>query len=93
MIHCHAFSINLTSSKHITLKVNQAEECQRDMSQQARAGQGARRSSRCRPRYILKGGRMDLTAGTKPYKSAIAEIAQDMFNTCHNKFAAQSTQL
>jgi hypothetical protein len=36
---------------------------------------------------------MDLTAGTKPYKSAIAEIAQDTFNTDHNKIAAQFTQL
>ena len=62
------------------------------MSQQAGAGQGARRSGRRRLRYILKGGRMDLTAGTKPYKSAIAEIAQDTFNTGHNKFVAQFTQ-
>ncbi len=63
------------------------------MSQQAGAGQGAGRSGRCRPRYILKRGRMDLTDGTKPYKSAIAEIAQDRFNTGHNKFTAQFTQL
>jgi hypothetical protein len=32
-------------------------------------------------------------AGTKPYKSAIAEIAQDTFNMGHNKFAAQFRQL
>jgi hypothetical protein len=62
-------------------------------SKQAGAGQGARRSSGRRLRYILKGGRMDLMAGTKPYKSAIAEIAQGTFNTGHNKFAAQFTQL
>ncbi len=36
---------------------------------------------------------MDLTARMKPYKSAIAEIAQDMFNTDHNKFAAQFMRL
>ncbi len=36
---------------------------------------------------------MDLTARTKPYKSAIAEIAPDTFNTGHNKFVAQFTQL
>ncbi len=63
------------------------------MSQQAGAGQGAGRSSKRRPKYILKGGRMDLMARTKPYKSAIAEIAQDTFNTGHNKFTAQFTQL
>jgi hypothetical protein len=63
------------------------------MSQQARAGQVARRSGGCRPRYILKGGRVDLTAGTKPYKSAITEIAQDTFIMGHNKFVAQFTQL
>jgi hypothetical protein len=93
MIQCHEFSVNLTSSQHIILKVNQAEERQRDMSQQAGAGQGAGRSGGCRPRYILKGGRMDLTTGTKPYKSALSEIAQDTFNTGHNKFAAQFKQL
>ncbi len=32
-------------------------------------------------------------AGTKPYKSAIAKITQDMFNMGHNKFAAQFMQL
>ena len=62
------------------------------MSQQAGAGQGAGCSGGRRPRYILKGVRIDLTAGTKPYKSAIAEIAQDTFNTGHNKFTAQFTQ-
>jgi hypothetical protein len=36
---------------------------------------------------------LDLMAGMKSYKSAIAEIAQDTFNTGHNKFAAQFTQL
>ncbi len=36
---------------------------------------------------------MDLLAGTKPYKTAIMEIAQDTFNTGHNKFTAQFTQL
>ena len=36
---------------------------------------------------------MDLTTGTKPYKPALSEIAQDTFNTGHNKFAAQFTQL
>jgi hypothetical protein len=35
---------------------------------------------------------VDLTAVTKPYKSAISEIAQDTFNTGHNKFAAQFMQ-
>jgi hypothetical protein len=82
------FSVNLTSSQHIILNVNQEEERQRDMSQQARAGQGAGHSGGRRPRYIFKGGRMDLTAEIKPYKSAIAEIAQDMFNTGHNKLVA-----
>jgi hypothetical protein len=62
------------------------------MSQQARAGQGAGHGGGHRPRYILKGGRVELTAGTKPYKSAIAKIAQDTFNMGHNKFAAQFTQ-
>ncbi len=63
------------------------------MSQQAGAGRGAGCSSGCRPRYILKGGGVDLTAGTKPYKSAIAEITQDTFNMGHNKFAAQFMHL
>jgi hypothetical protein len=92
MIQRHVFSINLVSSQHIILKVNQAEEGQRDMSQQAGAGQGAGRSGRCRLRYILKGRRIDLTAETKPYKTAIAEIAHDTFKMGHNKFAAQFTQ-
>ncbi len=35
---------------------------------------------------------MDLMAGTKPYKSTIAEIAQNTFNMGHNKFGAQFTQ-
>jgi hypothetical protein len=47
---------------------------------------------RPRPRYILKGGRVDLMAGMKPYKSAIAEIVKDTFNMGHNKFVAQFTQ-
>ncbi len=35
---------------------------------------------------------MDLMAGMKPYKSAIAEIVKDTFNMGHNKFVAQFTQ-
>jgi hypothetical protein len=60
------------------------------MSQQAAGGQGAGCSGGARKgQYFPKGGGID---ATKPHKSPIAEISQDMFNTGHNKFAAQFSQ-
>jgi hypothetical protein len=54
------------------------------------AGQGAGRGRRARKvGYFLKGGGIDMT---KPHKSPITEIAQDTFNTGHNKFSAQFSQ-
>jgi hypothetical protein len=63
------------------------------MSQQVGAGQGIGRGGGYRLRYILNGGRVDLTAATKPYKSAISEILQNTFNKGNNRFAPQFTQL
>ena len=59
------------------------------MSQQAAAGQGAGRSGRRKHRYFAQGG--GINTG-KPHKSAISEIANDTFNTGHNKFATQFTE-
>ena len=60
------------------------------MSQQAASGQGAGRSGRRKHWYFAQGGGID---SVKPHKSAISEIANDTFNTSHNKFAAQFTEL
>jgi hypothetical protein len=60
------------------------------MSQQAAAGQGAGRSGSGRKgRYFPRRGGIEIV---KPHKSAISKIAQDAFNTGHNKFAAQFSQ-
>jgi hypothetical protein len=59
------------------------------MSQQAAAGQGGGRGGGKRKlRYYPQGG----VDTTKAFKSAICEIAEDMFNTGQNKFTAQFTQ-
>ncbi len=60
------------------------------MSQQAAARRGAGRSGgRWKGRYFSRGQGIEIV---KPHKSAISEIAQDTFNTGHNKFAAQFLQ-
>jgi hypothetical protein len=60
------------------------------MSQQAAAGRGAGRSGgRRKGRYFPRGGGIKIV---KLHKSAISKIAQDTFNTGHNKFAAQYSQ-
>ena len=59
------------------------------MSQQAAAGQGARRGSGRKPQYFPRGRRIDTVA--KAYKSLIPEIEEHTFNTGQNKFAAQFT--
>jgi hypothetical protein len=61
------------------------------MSQQATAGQGARRGGGRKPRYFPQRGGIDVPA--KGYKSAITKIAQHTFNTGKNKFAAKFTEL
>jgi predicted transcriptional regulator len=59
------------------------------MSQQAAAGRGGGRGGgRGKPRYYPRGG----VDATKAFKSTISEIAEDMFNTGQNKFAAKFTQ-
>jgi hypothetical protein len=60
------------------------------MSQQAAAGQGAGCSGGRRHQYFARGGGID---AVKPHKSAISEIANNTFNTGHNKFMAQFTEL
>jgi hypothetical protein len=60
------------------------------MSQQAAAGQGAGRGSGRKPRYFPQGRGVDHS--TKPFKSMISEIAEHMFNTGVNKYAAQFTR-
>ena len=60
------------------------------MSQQAAAGQGANCSGGRKHRYFAQGGGID---AVKPHKSAISEIANDTFNTGHNEFVAQFTEL
>ena len=64
------------------------------MSQQVAAGQGGRIARRDmtagregKPRFQF---RSDSNGTTKAFKSTIAEIANDMFNTGQNKFAVQS---
>jgi hypothetical protein len=56
------------------------------MSQQAAAGEGAGCGSGRKHRYFAQGGDID---ALKPHKLAISEIANNTFNTGHNKFAAQ----
>ncbi len=59
------------------------------MSQQATADRdGGRGSGRGKLRYYPQGG----VDTIKAFKSAIAKIAEDTFNTGQNKFAAQFTQ-
>jgi hypothetical protein len=60
------------------------------MSQQAATEQGAGRGSGRKHRYFAQGGGIDTV---KPHKSAISEIAIDTFNTGHNIFTAQFTEL
>jgi hypothetical protein len=60
------------------------------MSQQATAGQGAGHGSGRKHWYFAQGGGID---AVKPHKWAISEIANNTFNTGHNKFAAQFTEL
>jgi hypothetical protein len=61
------------------------------MSQQAAAGQvGAGRSGGRKHRYFARGGGI---GAVKPHKLAISEIANDTFNTSHNKFVAQFMEL
>jgi hypothetical protein len=60
------------------------------MSQQAAAGQGAGRDGRRKPKYYPQGGGIE--ALVKAYKSSIAKIANNTFNTGQNKFAVQFTQ-
>ena len=62
------------------------------MSQLTAPGRGVAPAGRGgggrKPRFFTqRGGKL-----TKGYKSVIAEIAQDTFNTGQNKFAAQFTQ-
>jgi hypothetical protein len=59
------------------------------MSQQAAAGRGAGRGSGKKHWYFAQGGGID---AVKPHKLAISEIANNTFNTGHNKFAAQFTE-
>jgi hypothetical protein len=59
------------------------------MSQQATAGQGAGCGGRRKHRYFAQGRGIN---AVKPHKSSISEIANDTFNTGHNKFAAQFTE-
>jgi hypothetical protein len=61
------------------------------MSQQVAAGQGAPAAGHGglqKLRYFHQGG----NDATKGFNSTIGEIANDTFNTGHNKFAAQFTQ-
>jgi hypothetical protein len=61
------------------------------MSQQGTAKQGAGRGrGRKKPQYFSLGGKFE---AEKPYRLAIFEIANETFNTRHNKFAAQFTKL
>ena len=60
------------------------------MSQQAAAGQGAGHCSGRKHWYFSQGGGID---AVKPHKLAISEIANNTFNTGHNKFVAQFTEL
>ncbi len=59
------------------------------MSQQAAAGQGAGRGGRRKHWYFAQGGGIN---AVKPHKLAISAIANNTFNTGHNKFAAQFTE-
>jgi hypothetical protein len=59
------------------------------MSQQAAAGQGAGCGGGRKHRYFTQGGGINTV---KQHKSAVSEIANDTFNTGHNKFAVQFTE-
>jgi hypothetical protein len=59
------------------------------MSQQAAVGQGAGRGGGRKHWYFTQGGGIN---AVKPHKLAISEIANNTFNTGHNKFAAQLTE-
>ncbi len=85
-----SLALRTMSSQHDWLKVNGRARHGANMSQQDAGGQGAGCSSGARKGwYFPKGGGIDTT---KPHKSPITEIAQDTFNTGHNKFAAQFSQ-
>jgi hypothetical protein len=60
------------------------------MSQEAAVGRGAGRGGGGKKgRYFPRGEGIEIV---KPHKSAIREIAQDMFNSGHNKVVAQFSQ-
>jgi hypothetical protein len=59
------------------------------MSQQAAVGRGAGHGGRKKHWYFTQGGVID---AVKPHKLALSEIANDTFNTGHNKFVAQFTK-
>jgi hypothetical protein len=58
------------------------------MSQQATAGQGAGCDGGRKHWYFARGGGINVV---KLHKLAISEIANNTFNTGHNKFAVQFT--
>jgi hypothetical protein len=60
------------------------------MSQQAAVGQGAGRGGGRKHWYFARGGGFNVV---KPHRSAISEIANNTFNTGHNKFVAQFMEL
>jgi hypothetical protein len=60
------------------------------MSQQATSRQGAGRGGGRKHWYFTRGGGID---AVKPRKLVISEIANSTFNTSHNKFAVQFTEL
>jgi hypothetical protein len=60
------------------------------MSQQSTARQGAGRGGGRKHWYFAQGGGID---AVKPHKLVISEITNDTFNTGHNKFTVQFTEL
>jgi hypothetical protein len=60
------------------------------MSQQAAAVQGAGHGSGRKHQYFAQGGGIDMV---KLHKLAISEIANNTFNTVHNKFVAQFMEM
>ncbi len=60
------------------------------MSQQATVEQGTGHGSIRKHWYFAQGGGINMV---KPHKLAISEIANNTFNTGHNKFVAQFMEL
>ena len=91
-IQCHAFRVKFGVISTLTIKSQNGKGAEdKDMSQQAAAGQGAGHAGGRKTHYFPRGGGGKLAAA-KAFKSLVPGIKEYTFNTGHNKFAAQFTQ-